>query len=120
MPSAVSEGMKHQDSRIQGLITACPVIETYLDLSEGPNFIFSQVGVLLRDRKLNPAAETAVYDYLNRLGGDDRETQNLLVVNVLEILGDTPESSALARDKLAGNALLLFERVLRGWHLGRN
>lgn len=120
MLSAGNDGMEHQDARVQGLIAACPGITAYLDLTEGPNFVFSQLGVLLRDGRLDPEMETAVYGYLSRLSEEDRETQNLLVVNVLEILGDTPASIASAREKLAGHALLLFERVVRGWSFGRH
>ena len=112
--------MKHQDSRIQGLLDACPAIETYLDLEEGPNYVLSQLGVLLRDRKLNAEDEIAVYEYLNQLANEDRETQNLLVVNVLEALADVPEAVAIARQKLSGNASFLFERVVRGWAHNRS
>jgi len=112
--------MKHQDSRIQGLVVACPAIEPLLDLDEGPNYIFSQLGVLLRERKLNTADEAAVYEYLNQIANDDRETQNLLVVNVLEVLGDTPDAIAVARERLSGNASFLFERVVRGWVVDRS
>lgn len=111
--------MKHQDSRVQGLLVVCPAIEPLLDLDEGPNSVLSQVGVLLRERRLEPADEIAVYEYVNELAGDDRETQNLLVVNVFEVLADTPEAIAVAREKLSGNALFLFERVVRGWVLDR-
>ena len=112
--------MKHQDSRIQGLLVACPAVESLLDLGEGPNYVFSQLGVLLRERKLSAADEAAVYEYLNQLADDDRETQNLLVVNVLEVLGDTPDSIAVARERLSGNASFLFERVVRGWVADRS
>lgn len=108
--------MEHQDSRIQELLAVCPMVGLMLDLDEGPNYVLSQLGVILRDRQLRPAEERAVYQYLNRLAEGDRETQNLLVVNVLEVVGDTSESIATAREGLSGNALLLFERVLRGWH----
>jgi hypothetical protein len=107
--------MKHQDSRIQQLLVACPSIEPFLDLDEGPNYILSQLGALLRDRSLDAADEAAVYEYLNLLADEDRETQNLLVVNVFEMLGDTPGAIKAARESLSGNALLLFERVVRGW-----
>lgn len=112
--------MKHQDSRIQGLLAACPAVAPFLDLDEGPNYVFSQLGVLLRERRFSAADEVAVYQYLNQLADDDRETQNLLVVNILEVLGDTPDAIALARERLSGNALLLFERVVRGWAIGRS
>jgi len=112
--------MKHQDSRIRALLNACPAVEPLLDLDEGPNYVLSQIGVLLRERKLSLSDEVAVYQYLNKLADDDRETQNLLVVNVLEVLGDTPDSISTARENLSGNALFLFERVVRGWVLGRS
>lgn len=112
--------MKHQDSRIQDLLTACPAVEPLLDLDEGPNYVLGQLGVLLRERKLNADDEAAVYGYLNRLANDDRETQNLLVVNVFEVLGDTPGAITVARERLSGNASFLFERVVRGWVLDRS
>jgi hypothetical protein len=112
--------MKHQDSRVQKLLIACPAVEPLLDLNEEPNYVLSQLGAALRDRRLGSVDEAAVYQVLNALANDDLETQNLLVVNVLEILGDTPEAVAVARGQLSGNALLLFERVIRGWSKNRS
>lgn len=119
VPLLATSEMKHQDSRIEGLLLACPGVEPLLHLDEGPNYVFSQVGLLLREKGLNATDEIAVYRYLNRLADDDRETQNLVVVNVFEVLGDTPEAIATARQNLSGNALFLFERVVRGWVLNR-
>lgn len=110
--------MEHQDIRVQKLLLACPALGALVDLEEGPNYIFGEVGVLLRDRLLGAVDEACVYAVLGEMANDDLDTQNLLVVNVLEILGDSAESVAHARQRLSGNALLLFERVIRGWKLG--
>lgn len=106
-----------QDRQIRDLLLACPSVAEFIDLSEGVNYNFSLVGGLLRDGKLGAPLESCLYKYLNQMADGDKDVQNLLVVNVLEILCDTPQSVARARGFLCGRALLLFERVLRGWTL---
>jgi hypothetical protein len=115
MPSHDNKSVSHLDSHIRELLAACPSIASHLDLSDGPNFVLGQVGSLLRDGKLEASLERCIYEYLNSLANGDLDAQNLLVVNVLEVLGDTPEAEARAKEYLKGEALLLFERVLRGW-----
>jgi hypothetical protein len=74
----------------------------------------------LRDQSFSEKEERSIFAYLNQMALGDRETQNLLVVGVLEILTDTPECVVRTRAALTGRALLFFERVLRGWDLKNN
>jgi hypothetical protein len=86
-----------------------------LDLSEGVYYIMNQVACCLRDKLLCEETEKCAFGYLNEMGDGDEDTQNVLVVGVLEILGDTPESIARSMVHLKGSARLLFDRVLKGW-----
>jgi len=47
------------------------------------------------------------------------EVQNLLAVGVLEVLLDHDVSLAVARDRLSGGALELFEETSRSWKRGQ-
>ena len=105
----------HPNPYIQDLLQACPGLGAYLNLSEGEYRVLGELGVLLRDRRLEPAIESAVYRHLNRMGDGDIEAQNLLVVGVLEILCDSPEGIAAARQALNGNALQWFEHTMQAW-----
>ena len=109
----------HANRHVSDLLIACPSLASRLDLNEGENYVMSRVGFLLRDGELNADDERCVYDYLNRLAHDDIEGRNLLVVNVLEILTDTPRAVTRARASLTGHAIFLFERVLRGWNFSK-
>jgi hypothetical protein len=109
----------HPDKRVADLLVACPSLTSKLHLSQGPNYIMGQVGLMLRDGSLDKNDERCVYDYLNKLAHTDLDSQNLLVVNVLEILTDTPEAIARARSNLSGHASFLFEKVVRGWNCAK-
>ena len=53
---------------------------------------------------------------LNRMASGDKETTNLPIVSVLELLTDTPDAIERTRKRLNGGAArFLFERVLKGW-----
>ena len=106
----------HEDPRIRRLLSDCPFLAERLDLSEGPYGVAGEVALLLRDGALSNAEANFVFAHLHRMAEGDVESQNLLVVGILEVLGDTPQSIARVRRGLgAGPARPLFERVLKGW-----
>lgn len=59
------------------------------------------------------------FDFYNRMAeeGDD-EVQNILTVSILEGLADKGVLTKVAREKLKGFALEMFERVVRFWPNG--
>ncbi len=59
------------------------------------------------------------FDFYNRMAeeGDD-EVQNILIISVLEGLSDKEVLTKMAREKLKGFALEMFERVVRFWPNG--
>lgn len=117
MPPSETKSASHPDQVISDLIAACSGLAPRLDLSEGVHYVLGEVALMVRDGTLTTDEEACVFKFLNRMALGDRDTQNLLVVGVLEILGDYPQSVDRSRAKLEGRALLLFERVLRGWKL---
>jgi len=107
---------KHPDNRICELLERCPFLTSLVDLSEGPNYIMSQVAMAIGDTRLSEDGVACVFDHLNSMASADDDTVNLLVVSVLELLTDTSDSIERTRKGLNGGAArFLFERVLRGW-----
>jgi hypothetical protein len=116
MPSQVNGAMTHADDRIRMLLQNCPFLIDRVDLSEGPYYIMHQATASIRDGELSDAEAASVFAHLNKMAELDVDTQNLLVVGVLEVLTDTPQSIERTRAGLDGGAArFLFERVLKGW-----
>jgi hypothetical protein len=111
-----SSGQLHSDPAVCALLSECPFLVDRVDLSEGSYYITGQVALLLQKAALSNSEMDRVLAHLNKMATGDDESQNLLVVGILEILADTEESIARTRLKLGGgSARLLFERVLIGW-----
>ena len=116
MRSPDSSRCKHPDHRICELLESCPFLASRVDLSEGPHYIMSQVATAISDSHLSADEAARVFDHLNGMASSDGETMNLLVVSVLELLDDTPDTIERTRKGLNdGAARFLFERVLKGW-----
>lgn len=110
------DGVLVPDTVIADLLKACPELADHLDPSEGSYYNLGVAAVLLSEGRLAPADQDLVFAHLNRIGSSgDKALENLLVVGVLEILADTDASIERARSKLDGAALMLFERVIKGW-----
>jgi|SRR5882762_9560056 len=106
----------HEHPAVQALLRDCPWLVDRLDLSEGVHYVMNQVALLLRGAELPDAEMNCLFLHLNKMANGDTETQNILVVGVLEVLTDTPASIERARAGLDGGpARFLFERVLKGW-----
>ncbi|MBI3777902.1 MAG: hypothetical protein HY274_03145 [Gammaproteobacteria bacterium] len=104
------------------LLLEFPEFSKSADLKEGPYSILGNFAIYLRDGITdntirNDELDRAFY-FLNEIGSSEnnRETQNQFVVGVLEILADTEESVNVMKQRLKGQALELFERVLAGWN----
>jgi hypothetical protein len=109
--------MTHPDDRIRRLLRDCPFLIDRVDLEEGPYYITYQIAESLGNGKLSDAEAASLFGYFNKMAGLDLDTQNLLVVGVLEVLTDTPQWIARTRAGLDGGpARFLFERVLEGWY----
>ena len=116
MRSPASSARKHPDNRIRELLESCPFLTSRVDLSEGPHYIMSQVAMAIRDNQLSEEEDACVFDHLNRMAAGEKETMNLLVVSVLELLTDTPDAIERTRKGLNGGAArFLFEQVVNGW-----
>jgi hypothetical protein len=116
MRSPAGNIRKHPDNRICKLLEGCPFLIRRVDLSEGPHYIMSQVATAIRDTLLSEDEAACVFDHMNYMASADKETTNLLVVSVLELLTDTPDAIERTRVGLRGGAArVLFERVLNGW-----
>ncbi len=94
-----------------------PKLKEIIDFNEGSYSILGDLAIYLRNGITNnniPASEKEkIFQFLNEMGNsDDTETENLLVVGVLEILTDYPESIEAARMYLQDRALVLFEKTL--------
>jgi hypothetical protein len=94
------------------LLRACPGIEPALDFSEGPYYVFHQVSRLLIGRNLEPGIEKCLVTHLNAMATEDSDTQNILVVAVMESFSDERSSVALGRTLFEGAARDLFEEML--------
>lgn len=105
----------HASEAVNGLIEACPEIFAYIDSSEGENYIFSQVAILVADGTIAEPLLGCVFSHFNRMAEKSIDIQNVLIFNALEVLSDTPEGIRLARERLREPAKEMFERVLRGW-----
>jgi len=106
----------HADDRVRMTLQDCPFIIDRVDLSEGPYYIMGQIATFIRDGELSDTEAACVFAHLNKMAELDGETKNLLVVGMLEILTDTPQSIERTRTGLnRGAASILFERVIRGW-----
>jgi hypothetical protein len=111
-----SSGAMHSDPAVCALLSDCPFLIDRVDLSEGSYCILGRVAFFVQEATLSNSEMDCVFAHLNKMATGDDESQNLLVVGILEILTDTEESIARARLKLGGGpARLLFERVLVGW-----
>jgi hypothetical protein len=73
----------------------CPFLTNWVDLSEGRYYIMAEVAFSIQDSKLTDAENASVFAHLNKMAELDEETKNLLVVGILELLTDTPQSIAL-------------------------
>lgn len=105
---------------ISTLLTECPEFAKSVDLSEGAYVILGDFAIFLRNgierKALQPDELGRCFSFLNKMGeSDDLEVHNLLVVGVLEILTDTDDSLAIAKQYLKGHSLKLLERTLSGW-----
>ena len=107
----------HPDVCVREVLGDCPFLIGRLDLQEASSYlVFGEIALLMRDAKLSHSEMNRVFAYLKKMATADLETQNLLVVGVLEILTDTPASIQRARAGLGtGPARMLFERVLKGY-----
>jgi hypothetical protein len=106
----------HEDRRICALLLDCPFLAGRVDLSEGPYYVMGEIATFIRDGLLPDVEMDCVFAHFHKMAEGDLETQNLLVVGVLEMLRDSPQSIARARKELEGGpARPLFERVLKGW-----
>src|SRR5262245_8491077 len=101
--------MTHADDRIRMLLQDCPFLVDRVDLSEGPYNIMGEIAASLRDRKLSDAEAACAFAHLNKMAELDEDTQNLLVVGVLEMLTDTPQSITRTRTGLDGGAARFLE-----------
>lgn len=115
MLSGTGDQELHVDPRIREFLSECPFLVQRVDLAEGVHYIMGQVTQLLTNGDLSDSEMDCVFSHLEKMAAADRETKNVLVVGVLEMLCDTPKSVELARNRLKGPARFLFERVLAGW-----
>src|SRR5215470_18048440 len=114
MPSRVTSAIPHADNRIRILLQDCPFLINRVDLSEGPYYIMHQTATFIRDGKLPDTEAASVFAHLNKMAELDVDTKNLLVVGVLEVLTDIPQSIERTRAGLNGRpARFLLERVLK-------
>ena len=116
MLSRDADSIPHEDAAVRALLAECPCLQKHVDLSEHAHYIMNQVALLLRDAQLPESDANCIFKHLNRMAERDIDTQNLLVISVLEVLGDSPQSIQRTREGLGnGPARFLFERVLKGW-----
>jgi hypothetical protein len=109
------------EETIDTLVDRFPAFAQSVDLEEGPYSVLSDFAIYIRDNIESDSFASAdlenVFEFLNQLGSsENREVQNQLVVGILEILTDTDKCTEMARQKLRGQALGFFERVLIGWN----
>lgn len=56
------------------------------------------------------------FDFANEMANSqDKEVQNIFVVEILEIFSDRAETIKIAREKLNDSGRQLLEKTLRGW-----
>ena len=120
MHSQVTDSKSDPEETISCLQSALPDIVKDLDFEEGPYVILSELAIALRDgitdEQFSEDELNAIFIFLNRLGASENtEVQNQLVVGVLEILTDSPETVDVCKQRLIGPALPLFERTQSGW-----
>jgi len=108
---------ENAESIISALATKCPWFSQSIDWDEGPYTVLGDFAIYLRDDMANEKELDDAFEFLNTMGtSDDVETQNQLVVGVLEILADDDSSTMVAKEKLKGRSLELFNRTLSGWN----
>ena len=100
------------------LVEAVP--EFVPDLEEEDYYNLGLFGRYLRDGivsgELPADVLTRAFKILNELGESDSDiVQTQLIVGILEILTDTPESIAAAKANLTGGALRGFNEALAFW-----
>jgi hypothetical protein len=105
----------HADPAIEALLSACPFLARRVDLSDEPYCIAGRVATLLCDGELSDAETDCVFAHLNKMAEGDEDTQELLMIGIFEVLIDSPQLIAAAREKLQAPARALFERVLDWW-----
>ena len=109
--------IKNPESIISKLAEKCPWFSDSIDLDEGPYSVLGDFAIYLRDNIVDEEELNDAFDFLNQMGAsDDTEIQNQLVVGVLEILADTDSSVLVAKKRLIGRSLELFNRTLSGWN----
>lgn len=76
-----------------------------LDFQE--NFLASKLTLLEVDN---------FFDFVNQMANSqDKEVQNIFVVEVLEIFSDREETIKIAMEKLNDNGKQILEKTLKGW-----
>lgn len=66
--------------------------------------------------KLTSSEVNKFFDFVNQMAdSQDKEVQNIFVVEVLEIFSDHSETIKIAKEKLNNNGKQMLEKVLRGW-----
>ena len=109
------------EDTIDILVSRFPKFAKSADLDEGPYSVLGDFAIYVCDGIESESIATPdldkIFAFLNELGSSgDIEVQNQLVVGVLEILTDTDKCVDAARQRLRGQALQFFERVLVGWN----
>ena len=108
---------ENTESIVSVLAEKCSWFSEFIDWDEGPYSVLGDFAIYLRDDLANEKELDDAFDFLNTMGAsDDAEVQNQLVVGVLEILADTDNSIAMAKEKLKDHSLELFNRTLSGWN----
>jgi len=66
--------------------------------------------------KLTSEEVDKFFDFANQMANSqDKEVQNIFVVEVLEIFSDREETIKIAREKLNDNGRKMLEKTLKGW-----
>lgn len=66
--------------------------------------------------QLAPREIDNFFDFANKMAeSNDREVQNIFVVEVLEIFSDNEKTINIAKEKLNDKGKKLLEKILKGW-----
>ncbi|MBC9034807.1 hypothetical protein IAG41_20645 [Sphingomonas sp. JC676] len=111
-------------ARVADLLKHCPFLAAPLrevQLLDEEDFalatvIFGGTATLLKEHRLPPEQEDAVFAYFNGLAERaDTEDREILGIGALELFNDDAASQRVARAKLTGSALAMLEEFRVSW-----
>lgn len=100
---------------VQALLTACPELETRLDLDDGPYGVLGTVARMISQGELSAPELDKVFSFFNQWAEQETCDLDLLATGALEILNDDGATARLARERLRGRALELVEQMRAFW-----